>query len=116
MSYELKGTVKEVMDQQTFDSGFTKREFVVQTNERYPQDIKMECVKDKVSMLNGIERGMDVAVDFDLRGNEYNGRYYVNLVAWRVQHDIGAVSVPTHDDGRPVGEDPTDYSNDDIPF
>ena len=27
-SYDLTGTVKLIMDQQTFDSGFTKREYM----------------------------------------------------------------------------------------
>ncbi len=83
--YELTGTVKLVMDRQTYDSGFTKREFVVTTqDDKYPQDIKLECVKDKIAQLEGINPGDTVTVAFDLRGNEYNGRYFVNLSAWRV--------------------------------
>ena len=51
-AYELTGTVKGVMDEVTFDSGFTKREFVVTTaDERYPQDLKFECVKDRCALL-----------------------------------------------------------------
>ncbi len=85
-SYDLTGTVKEVMDQQTFESGFTKREFVVTTeDDRFPQDIKFECIKDRISLLEGVESGQRVTVSFDLRGNEYNGRYYVNLTAWKLE-------------------------------
>ena len=84
-SFDMTGTVKLVMDPQTFESGFTKREFVVTTEgERYPQEIKFECVKDKVALLDNVQPGNRVAVSFDLRGNEYNGRYYVNLTAWKV--------------------------------
>jgi single-strand DNA-binding protein len=85
-AYDLTGTVKLIMDQQTFDSGFTKREFVVTTpDDRFPQDIKLECVKDKCALLDRITVGQNVKVTFDLRGNEYNGRYFVNLTAWRVE-------------------------------
>lgn len=85
-TYDLTGTVKLVMDQQTFDSGFTKREFVVTVEDgRFPQDIKFECVKDKCSLLEGVAPGQNVKVTFDLRGNEYNDRYYVNLTAWRLE-------------------------------
>lgn len=35
--WELEGTLKVVMDAMQFDSGFTKREFVVTTDEMYPQ-------------------------------------------------------------------------------
>ncbi len=106
-SYDMTGNVKAVMDQQTFDSGFTKREFVVTTEEdRYPQDIKFECVKDKVSLLDNVKEGDRVNVTFDLRGNEYNGRYYVNLTAWKVAQadDAGGGS----EDSAAPGDRPPD--------
>jgi len=85
MSYDMAGTIKVIMDVQTFDSGFTKREFVITSGDQYPQDIKFECIKDKTAMLDRLEPGQDVTVSFDVRGNEYNGKFYVNLQAWRVK-------------------------------
>ena len=29
-----------------------------------------------------------MSVDINLRGNEYNGKYYNNLVGWRMAHII----------------------------
>ena len=85
-AYELTGTVKVVMDVVKFDSGFSKREFVVTTDDdRYPQDIKFECVKDRCALLDGVASGQRVTVSFDLRGNEYKGRYFVNLSAWKIE-------------------------------
>ena len=86
MSYELTGKIKLFMEQQTFSSGFTKREFVVTTEGEYPQDIKLECVKDNVAKLSKFTEGDRVHVSFDVRGNEYKDRYYVNLVAWKIAH------------------------------
>lgn len=100
-AYELMGTVKVVMDEVKFDSGFTKREFVVTTADgRYPQDIKFECVKEKTGLLNAVKPGQRVTVAFDIRGNEYNGRYFVNLSAWRID--------PVKADSGPAGEDDGD--------
>jgi hypothetical protein len=84
MSLELTGKVKVINDTQTFDSGFTKREFVITTGNEYPQDIKFEIIKDKVQLLNSVNVGDNVQVSFNLKGNEYNGKYYVNLQAWRL--------------------------------
>jgi|SRR5688572_8317868 len=93
MAFELEGTIKVIMDVQTFGSGFTKREFVLTTDsEKYPQDIKMEFVKDKTSLLDGYKAGQRVKVGFDLRGSEHNGRHYVNVLAWRIQPSDGSVS------------------------
>jgi len=109
-TYDLTGTVKLIMDQQTFDSGFTKREFVVTVeDERFPQDIKFECVRDKCSLLDGIEPGQNVTVTFDLRGNEYKDRYYVNLTAWRIEAAAAAQpegAPPEGAEGAPIDEAP----------
>jgi hypothetical protein len=83
------------MDTQTFDSGFAKREFVVTTQEQYPQDIKMEVVKDKCSLLDKFKVGQEVTVSINLRGNEFNGKYYVSLQAWKLE---AGGSAPAYDE------------------
>ena len=85
MSFELTGTVKEIFDEQTFASGFNKREFVVTSEaDKFPQDIKFECLKDKVELVNNLSKGDKVKVTFDINGRKWNGKYFVNLAAWRV--------------------------------
>jgi len=84
-TFELEGTLKHVYDVQTFASGFSKREFVVEVPDgKYPQMIKFECVKDKTSMLDSVRVGDAVKVAFDIRGSEYKERFYVNLNAWKL--------------------------------
>jgi len=101
-AYTMTGTLKVMMEQQTFDSGFTKREFVVTSkDEKYPQDIKFEAVQERTAMLDGLDEGDEVAVTFDLRGNEYNGKYYVNLRAWKLDKGSAAASGGTVDGERP---------------
>ena len=89
--YELEGTVKLIDDTQTFGSGFKKREFVVTSDEKFPQDVKFECTKEKIELLDKVRTGDLVKVSFNIRGNEYKGRYYVNLQAWRIEHGGGEV-------------------------
>jgi len=91
--YEMNGQIKVIMDLQTFDSGFTKREFVVTTPGAYPQDIKLETVKEKCSILDTYREGEHVKVSFNLRGNEYNDRYFVNLQAWKIEYAEGKQSM-----------------------
>lgn len=91
MGYEIEGTIKVIMDVMTFGSGFTKREFVITSgDDRYPQDIKMEFVKDKVALLDRFRPGQKVKVGFEIRGNENNGKYYVSLSAWRIHPADGS--------------------------
>jgi len=110
--YELEGKVKEVSDEQTFGSGFRKKEFVVTTSEKYPQDIKFECVQDKITQLDGVNAGNQVKVKFDLRGREWNGKYFVNLSAWQVNRSDGDSGAGAPESEPEFEADPSD----DIPF
>lgn len=118
--YEATGKIKVIFDTQTFPSGFTKREFVVTTGDaNYPQDIKFEIIKDKCSWLDKFEPGQDVTVHFDIRGNEYKDRYYVNLNCWKILDAKGAGDDPSASSASANGEaepSPDELVNDDIPF
>lgn len=103
MELSVSGTIKEVFPVETFDSGFSKREFVVTTEEQYPQDVKFELFKDKTSLIDKFAKGQKVSVSFNVRGNEYNGRYFVNLQAWKI---TGEGSAPANTGG----------DDDDVPF
>lgn len=99
--YEAVGKMKWIGETQSFASGFIKREFVVTTaHDKYPQDLKFEVVKDKCAMLESFACGQDVQVSFDIRGNEYNGKYFVNLSCWKLQSSNGAASSPAPSSSR----------------
>ena len=119
--YETTGKIKVIFDTQTFPSGFTKREFVVTVgDENYPQDIKFEIIKDKCSWLDKFEEGQDVTVHFDIRGNEFKGKYYVNLNCWKILGGSGSGdNQPAASSGGASNEaepSPDELVNDDIPF
>ena len=130
-TFEIEGKLKLIDDIQTFDSGFSKREFVLEVEDgNYPQLIKFECVKEKTSLTDGTQIGDGVKVSFDIRGREYNGRYFVNLNAWKLEKLGGggaSASPPSRagqesygDEDAPagVGDPPDDFAEeeDDIPF
>ena len=84
-TFELKGALKVLGQTQEFSGGFKKRELVITTEGDYPQDIKLEVVKDKCDLLDKLSLGQTIKVGFNVRGNEYNGKYYVNLQAWKIE-------------------------------
>ena len=88
MENVTEGTIKVIMDLQTFDSGFIKREFVITTKEKYPQDIKFEITKEKATDFETYNKvGDEVTVKFNIRGNFHDptNQYFVNLQAWRIE-------------------------------
>jgi len=96
MSFEMKGKIKKIFDQQDFPSGFYKRDFVITTEDQYPQDVKFTATKERTEQIAKYSEGDAVLVKFDIRGREYNGNFYVDLNAWRVEpgQGGGAPSAP----------------------
>jgi hypothetical protein len=127
MALELNGKIKVIMDVQTFGSGFTKREFVITTEEQYPQDVKFEALKEKTAILDQYSVGDQVKVSFNVRGNEYQGKYYVSLQSWKIDNigaaTSGGASIPAP--LNPMAQMPSvqapapsisDIEEDDLPF
>ena len=114
MGYELTGKIKVIQEPQTFASGFTKREMAVTVEDgKYPQDISLECLQDKVSLLDNLTEGQEVKVMFDIRGREYNGNHFNNLVAWKIDSNAAQAGQPA--DQPPQAELPA-ATDDGIPF
>jgi len=115
--HELAGQIKLINDTQTFDSGFSKREFVITTEDKYPQDVKFEVVKDGCEKLDDYGVGDNVNVFFNIRGNEYKDKYYVNLQCWKMDIQAGTQSVAEARVEAGQDEPPENVGDDDnLPF
>ena len=118
MAYDLTGKIKLIQEPKTFDSGFTKREMVVIVEDgKYPQEINIEFLQDKAALLESLQPGQEVTVTFDIRGREYQGRYFNNLQGWKIVTLENQPS-PTPEDqsSEPHFPTPSDFEDDDIPF
>jgi single-strand DNA-binding protein len=83
-SYELKGKIKAIFPTEQKTEKFKSREFVVETEGDYPQMVKFQINQDKCNILDNFKEGQEVEVSFNLRGREWNGKYFTNLEAWKV--------------------------------
>ena len=101
MSYTIQGKITEIKDEQIITPSFKKREFVITTNEQYPQDVLLEFTQDKCDELNKANIGQEVKVDFNLRGRKWvnpdgESKYFNTLQAWRIG-SVGMVDTFTND-------------------
>ena len=101
----VKGKVVHIGQLQKLEK-ITKREFVIETPETYPQMVKFECVGDKTQILDSLSMGMEVDVYFNLRGRKWNENYYTSLQAWRVVADSNEDSKPKENVNDPIGDLP----------
>lgn len=86
---ELKGKIIHIGDTQTFASGFQKREFVIETEEQYKQEISLELFGDKIDIIDAHKIGDTVDVGINIRGKSHTNpqgqkRWFNSLVAWKI--------------------------------
>jgi hypothetical protein len=113
----VQGKIKLIGETQTFGSGFTKRQLVVETTEdQYPQVISIDFVKDKCDILDKYQVGQSVDVSVNLGGREWinpqgEAKYFNSLTGWRIEKLESNGAIPEPPAAQPIQEDP-----DDLPF
>ena len=85
MGYKASGKIIKIFDTEQKSASFQAREFVIEVADgQYPQMVKFQLVQDKCTLVDEYAEGDVVTVEFDLRGREWNGKYFTNLQAWRM--------------------------------
>ncbi|MFT6302822.1 MAG: single-strand DNA-binding protein [Granulosicoccus sp.] len=85
MGYKAEGKVEKIFDSETKGASFQVRQFVIEVSEgQYPQMVAFQLVQDKCTLIDDYSEGDMIEVEFDLRGREWNGKYFTNLQAWRI--------------------------------
>lgn len=118
---ELEGRIARKLTVQTGTSArgaWSKQEFVLEYQEgNFPTQVCMNVWgEDKVRELDRYQVGDKVKVSFNLSSREYNGRWYTDVRAWRIepagvqQNDYaasaGSYGAPTGSHSVPVQNDP----------
>jgi hypothetical protein len=87
----VKGKIIVLKETEEVSDKFSKREMVVQTEEKYPQTIPIEFTQDRCSLLDVFKNGEDVDVSVNLVGRVWNNpktqedRYFLSLSGWRIE-------------------------------
>ena len=84
MSFKLTGIIKLIQKEQIISDKFRKKEFVITTEDKYPQDVLFTLTQNNTDLVDSIKVGEKVEVSFNLRGREWNGKYFNTLEAWSV--------------------------------
>ncbi|MBO7415976.1 MAG: DUF3127 domain-containing protein [Bacteroidaceae bacterium] len=101
------------------------QEFVLETiNEQYPKKMMFSIFGEDKIRQAAISVGDEVVVSFDINAREFNGRWYNDIRAWRVSHDVNGAApaaqpyAPAAAAPAAAAPDPFAPSNekDDLPF
>lgn len=90
MALEIEGKIITKLPVQNGTSArgpWSKQEFVIEYQEgNYPNQVCMNVWgEDKVKDLEQFQAGETVKVSFNLSSREYNGRWYSDIRAWRIE-------------------------------
>jgi single-strand DNA-binding protein len=115
MSFEVEGTIHKMYETESKSSSFQTREFVITTEGTYPQFVKFQLTQDKCGLIDSYQEGQKVKVFFDLRGREWQGKYFTNLNAWKVESSTASALVPGSFDTMPVHNPSGDFPDSGLP-
>ena len=87
---EVSGRIKVIGETQTVSDKLRKREFVVTTDHTtmYPQFVSFVATQDKCNLLDNLNEGDEVNIQFNLKGRLWNSpqgeKYFNSLEIWRI--------------------------------
>ena len=99
---ELTGKITQVLPEKTGTSSrgvWRKQEYVIEIPGDYPKQVCFMVWGDKIDQLK-ITEGETLSVHFDLESREYNGRWYTDVKAWRVDRPAGGAEHGAASAGR----------------
>lgn len=85
----VKGKLHVKGETQKVSEKFSKREFVIETADKYPQLILIQLTQDKCGLLDLWNVGEQMDVDINLRGRAWTApdgkiKYFNTVEAWRL--------------------------------
>ncbi len=75
-----------------------KQNFVVDSYNQYNPEVCFNAFGDeKIKSLSNFKEGEEITVSFNLSSREFNGKYYHNIDAWRIEKSLGNPTVSAGD-------------------
>ncbi len=124
MSLEITGRLTDILAEQSGKAAasgkeWKKQDFVIETNDAYPKKVCFTAWGDLIDQLNAYPVGSTLNVGFDVASREYNGKWYSDIKAWKIERletapgsanaaDIPATAIPNFT--------PSASNDDDLPF
>lgn len=126
MNLEITGKLISILEQvkgQGAKGEWVKQSFVIETEEQYPKKVCITAWSENVNKIQTIAISSTIKVAFRLESREYNGRWYTDVRAWKIDI-MSAGSQPVSQNGNQASTmetvvDPlqnTVEAEDDLPF
>lgn len=102
---EISGKIIHVLPEQggisKAGNEWKKQEYVLETHDQYPRKVCFQIFgADRIAQA-AIQLGEEVTVSFDIDSREYQGRWFTNISAWKVERpNMAAAPNPAPNNGE----------------
>lgn len=96
---EIQGKIVQVLPLQSgvgqaSGKEWKKQEYILETLDmQYPKKVCFNLWGDNIAKF-ALQVGEEVTVQIDIESREYNGRWYTDVKAWRVDRGLVSLSTP----------------------
>jgi hypothetical protein len=121
---DIKGKIIELLPEQNGEGKngkWRKREYVIEIPGQYPRKVCFNLWGDKIDQFP-MKAGDEVSVSFDLESRDFNGKWYTDVKAWKVEplsksNTSERPPLPTEPEFNPKSESDVPLpGEDDLPF
>jgi hypothetical protein len=88
---KISGQIIHIGQLEIMSEKFKKREFVIQTEGQYPQEIQLQVTQDKCDLLNNLKFGDIVDASINIRGRSWTSKegvkkWFNSIEAWSINY------------------------------
>jgi hypothetical protein len=89
---DLKGQIIKIFPKKQVSEKFAKREFVIETGDKYPQKILVQLTQDRCELIDRFAEGEEVTAHINLRGRDWTSKegeikYFNTIEAWKLENE-----------------------------
>lgn len=120
MDLTIAGEVTRILDEESGtgrNGPWRKQSFILKAPGEYPREICVIQWGDNIEKF-ALRVGETITAHIDLQSREYNGRWYTDVKAWKIDRpDAGSAPPPRGEEPPLPAEPPAGFDEeDDLPF
>ncbi len=122
MDIQLQGKVIQVLKEQGGEGkngSWRTRNFILEIPGKYPKKVCIAQWGDNIDQ-QAVSEGLEITASVDIQSREYNGNWYTDIKAWRVEQKTdqqnAPESRPPSAEGFEIDTQAFNDINDDLPF
>tara|TARA_R110001606_G_scaffold25830_3_gene83768 strand:+ start:3207 stop:3599 length:393 start_codon:yes stop_codon:yes gene_type:complete len=99
---DVKGKLIKIYAKKQVSDKFALREFVLATEDKYPQQIIMQVTQERCELLDNFAEGDEIQAFINIRGRSWTNpqgevKYFNSLEAWKITNESSQSFEPYKD-------------------